>query len=211
MPEGRCAAALSPSPVAEVVNVAKSDQMPETVLPTPEALLRLCAAAAPEPWYPKVYAQTSGVPRDSLDVPLNELRLASLVRLTEWQKDRSQGYALTDSGHEVLNNPALLAKFRAGIPLPLAKPLPVEPPLSTGGTTPLERGEKAIKSLYEPEPPRMAPVLIVINLVVYILSFIDALRRGVPVDIFVSTGDVTSLHNLARCVPSICSTASGGV
>src|SRR6516162_9893125 len=117
--------------------------MSESVLPTHEALLRLCAAAAPKPWYPKVYAQTSGVPRDSLDVPLNELRLAGLIRLTEWEKGTGQGYVLTDFGAEVLKNPVHLAQLQAGQSQPVAPPEPPEEAAEKEQPTTFERGEAA--------------------------------------------------------------------
>ena len=84
--------------------------MPDSVLPTHEALLRLCALAAPKPWHPRLYARESGVPRDSLDSPLNDLRLAGLVRLTDWEKGSGQGYVLTEQGEEMLKNPVALAQ-----------------------------------------------------------------------------------------------------
>ena len=48
------------------------------------AVLKLCAASAPAPWYPRAYATLLGVERDSLDPFLDQLRLGGLIRLTEW-------------------------------------------------------------------------------------------------------------------------------
>jgi hypothetical protein len=48
-----------------------------------EAILRLCAAAAPKPWYPRLYTEETGVSRDSLDPHLERLRLGGLIQLTE--------------------------------------------------------------------------------------------------------------------------------
>ena len=58
------------------------------------AILRLCAGTAPNPWYPKLYCQETGVARDSLDVPLERLRLGGMIHLTEWVEGAGQGYAL---------------------------------------------------------------------------------------------------------------------
>ena len=57
--------------------------MPESSLNPLESILRLCAAKAPDPWYPSTYAKETGTPRDSLDPYLDQLRMAGLVRLTE--------------------------------------------------------------------------------------------------------------------------------
>ena len=69
-----------------------------------ESVLRLIAGAGPGPWYPKVHAESSGVDRDSLDAPLEKLRLAGMVRLTDWVKDHGQGYVLTPEGMTALND-----------------------------------------------------------------------------------------------------------
>jgi rhomboid protease GluP len=174
--------------------------MADTVLPTHEALLRLCAAAAPAPWYPKVYAQTSGVPRDSLDAPLNELRVSGLVRLTEWVKGVGQGYALTELGEQVLRNPVLLAQLRSGgappTPVQAGAPAPAEEPPAAGEPTTYERGEKARAALYEPEPPRVMPVLLLLNLLAFAISFAVAVRGGVPIHQFIGQGDIKTLHEV---------------
>ncbi len=74
-----------------------------------ESILRLCAAKAPDPWYPSGYAKETGTPRDSLDPYLDQLRMAGLVRLTDWVSGHGQGYALTPAGEDVLKNPRQLA------------------------------------------------------------------------------------------------------
>ena len=50
-----------------------------------ESLLRQCLATEPGPWYPRDYALSSGLDRESFYGPLNDLRIASLVQLSEWQ------------------------------------------------------------------------------------------------------------------------------
>ena len=55
-----------------------------------EIILRDCAEAAPQPWYPAAYVQATGVPRDALDSSLDQLRLGGLVRLTDWVKDQGR-------------------------------------------------------------------------------------------------------------------------
>src|SRR5919204_6537911 len=88
--------------------------MPESAPHPLEEILQQCAAAEPEPWYPSVYAQATGISRDSLDPYLDRLRLGGLIRLTEWVQGRGQGYTLTSAGKEVLASPRELARLRAG-------------------------------------------------------------------------------------------------
>lgn len=166
--------------------------MPESVLPTHEALLQLCAAAAPKPWHPKVYARESGVPRDSLDSPLNDLRLAGLMRLTEWEKGWGQGYVLTEFGEQVLKNPAALAKFREGVHAVVRTHIispPEAPDSPPAPLTAFDRGEELRNALYYPEPPRVVPILILINMIAFAITFYMAIRADIPANRFASQGD----------------------
>ena len=60
-----------------------------------EILLRECQAASPQPWYPSEYAQQTGVVRATIEADLDRLRLAGLLRLSDWVKGKGQGYLLT--------------------------------------------------------------------------------------------------------------------
>src|SRR5947209_20605931 len=97
--------------------------------PTPDDLLRQCAASAPAPWFPSDYARTAGVPRDDLDEPLAALRLGGLVRIEGWEAGRGQGYVLTDAGRAAVAGPPAAAS-------PVDRPAP-----RTGRATAWHRGE----------------------------------------------------------------------
>ncbi len=170
--------------------------MPDTVEPTHEALLRLCLAVDPKPWYPRIYARTSGVNRDSLDIPLNDLRLAGLIQLTEWEAGIGQGYILTDLGKEVLQNSAFLEQFKASLQTPPAETSPeAQPPGEPDAPTTYQRGETARKGYYEPEPPRVMPVLLILNLLTFGAAFVVAIRMGKPLNDFIFNGDAEVLHS----------------
>src|SRR5262249_50096678 len=104
-----------------------------------EAILRQCAEAAPQPWYPSTYAQATGVPRDRLDADLDLLRLGGLVHLTDWVQGKGQGYALTDTGREVLQSPRLLARLRSGSVPVFRDEAPPPPERAEGQPTTWER------------------------------------------------------------------------
>ena len=93
-----------------------------------EIILRECAAARPQPWYPSEYARATGVPRAPLDDALDELRANGLVHLTPWVEGHGQGYQLTQHGMEVLVQPRLLARLRQGQVTPAPAERPVETP-----------------------------------------------------------------------------------
>ena len=86
--------------------------MADSSVHTLESFLRHCAGADPAPWYPSQYARATGADRDSLDEPLGRLRLAGLIRLTDWEQGKGQGYALTEAGRALLANPRALARLR---------------------------------------------------------------------------------------------------
>lgn len=71
-----------------------------------EKLLQLIAESAPNPWYPSQYVRATGIDRDSLDLPLEKLRLNGLVQLTDWVQGLGQGYILTLEGRQFLHQPA---------------------------------------------------------------------------------------------------------
>jgi membrane associated rhomboid family serine protease len=79
-----------------------------------EAILRMCAATAPRPWYPRLYAQSVGMSRDDLYEYLEDLWLDGLVRKAEGSPETGPGLTLTPAGREVLNDPAALRRLKEG-------------------------------------------------------------------------------------------------
>src|SRR5271167_4554620 len=90
--------------------------MMTTPIPSSDAVLRLCAAADPAPWFPSEYARTSGTDRDALDEPLNQLRLTGMIQIRGWEAGRGQCYILTDAGRAAAADPRAR---RTGIVNPL--------------------------------------------------------------------------------------------
>jgi membrane associated rhomboid family serine protease len=158
-----------------------------------ELLLRECQAAAPQPWYPADYAQQTGVARDAIDADLDRLRLAGLLRLSDWVQGKGQGYVLTSEGGDVLENPRYLERLRAEGAAPLPAPAPLQPP-KTGATT-WERGEAVRAALLQPTRPTVTITLIVLNLVVFFYGCLLASQRGLPLNQFVMGGDARIAHD----------------
>src|SRR5256885_4240371 len=145
--------------------------------PVRETLLRQCLAADPRPWYPKEYAEATGSDRESLYGPLNDLRLANLVQLTEWVQGKGQGYVITPLGKEVLNDPQVLAHLRDGKPLASVGAAPAEPKAEPAGTW-FERGEAARQAFYTPGVARVVFFLLAVNVFSFFVSLIVAAREG---------------------------------
>jgi membrane associated rhomboid family serine protease len=163
-----------------------------------EAVLRECAAAHPFPWYPADYVQATGVPRDTLDTCLDQLRLAGLLRLTDWVQQRGQGYALTEHGEAVLHNRRQMAALRSGRPPDAPAPRPEPEPRGT----PMARGEAVRAALTDDRKPVVTQWLLYLNIGVFLLGGALAVQQGrnlsqYLVGIFGDTRDVMGLwHDL---------------
>ena len=101
--------------------------MAETTENPLELILQLCPPRRRIPWYPSAYAKAAGIDRDSLDPHLDRLRLAGLIRLTDWMPGTGQGYVLTPAGKELVANPRAMGLLRAGNLRFEVKPPTVEP------------------------------------------------------------------------------------
>jgi membrane associated rhomboid family serine protease len=207
--------------------------LPTTAPPTPGDVLRRIAGADGTPWFPSDYAKESGVPRDDLNDPLNDLRNAGLVIVLDWVKGRGQGYGLTPDGQRAAADPAALARALAADLPPLApRDVPVAhpelPPAQTrdpGGLTTFDRGELARQALFSPRPPVVTPFLILANLAWFAVGMVIAWRtpgggvgaylRGWENAVLIKLGgvygealtDVTGWWRLAAC----CFAHAGGL
>ncbi|HZU37861.1 MAG TPA: rhomboid family intramembrane serine protease [Gemmataceae bacterium] len=147
--------------------------------PPLERILRACAAAAPEVWYPADYARAQGVNRDDLDPYLDQLRLSGLIRLTDWVQGRGQGYALTPAGAETLESPKQLARLRQGqLPTPKGQPA-VPARRSNLGASRWERGEAAREAFLTRTVPSVTFTLIALNVIWFLFGLLLAQRAGV--------------------------------
>ncbi len=142
--------------------------MPESSVHPLESILRMCAAAAPGPWYPSTYAKETNTPRETLDPFLDQLRMAGLVRLTDWVAGHGQGYALTPAGEDVLKNPRQLARLAAGKWSPPKEERGNRQPAT--GSTPWERGEAVREALLYPLQPKVTFALMIINIVSFVFQ-----------------------------------------
>ncbi len=82
-----------------------------------EVVLRLIAAAAPQPWYPRLHAEKSGFPLDRLHYFVEHLWLDGLLRKGGGTPETGGGVLLSPAGEEVLRDPEALQRLRAGEPL----------------------------------------------------------------------------------------------
>jgi membrane associated rhomboid family serine protease len=147
-----------------------------------ETILRQCAGTAPEPWYPSSYAKSNGVQRDSLDEPLNRLRLAGLIQITDWVKDKGQGYVLTPDGQQLLLSPRDLERLQGGqLPSRRAE-AEVHPIVSAAPASAWERGEAIRDMLGTPTRALITKVLLTLTILNFIVGMVVAQNYGLEID-----------------------------
>jgi membrane associated rhomboid family serine protease len=162
-----------------------------------DQFLRLIATAMPQPWYPADFAKSFGVERSRIDPPLDDLRMAGLIELTPWISGKGQGYQLTNRGIDVTQSPRMMARIREGRLPKYQEEVPkyeVDPHLE--GTT-FGRGEMVRASLLNRVKPRVTQVLIAINILVFAVGLLIAMRNGFNrggFDRFLIGGDPEALH-----------------
>src|SRR4051794_9607 len=93
-----------PLRVGSLDDIASPGPPPTPPDPTPASVL-LAIAATDGSWFPSRYAAEARIARDRLDEPLAELRVAGLVRVSEWVRGVGQGYALTPEGRAAASDP----------------------------------------------------------------------------------------------------------
>ncbi len=82
-----------------------------------ESILHLCEAAAPEPWYPRLFAKQNGVDPRELGQCLEELWLSGLIERSDGGPEKGPAITLTREGQRVLLEPEALKRLRAGEPV----------------------------------------------------------------------------------------------
>ncbi|HTU92754.1 MAG TPA: rhomboid family intramembrane serine protease [Gemmataceae bacterium] len=82
-----------------------------------ETILRLCAAAAPEPWYPRLFAKQEGVDPHALGQCLEDLWMSGLIERGDGGPQKGPAITLTREGQRILLDPEALRRLRAGEPV----------------------------------------------------------------------------------------------
>jgi rhomboid protease GluP len=143
-----------------------------------EAILRLCAAAAPVPWYPKRAAADLGLTESDLSAFVEQLRSGGLISRTDAVRDYGRGYVLTPAGVHALQDPGDLEWLRRGhVPPPrsaLAEPAATLP----------EREQAVRMSLLAPFTAYVTYGLIAVNVAVFLWGMYLGQRQGIRFESF---------------------------
>lgn len=144
-----------------------------------EAILRLCADAAPGPWYPRLYAKQTGADRHVLALCLEELSLEGLIRKEAGTGETGPAISLTDEGERVLLDPEALQRLRSGEPL-----------------SPGNRGTIIRQALRERSRPFVTVLLVLLNVVVFAGGWYVARQHGIDSEFLRGDQRVRAVHQL---------------
>ena len=139
-------------------------------VPTVVSVLRAITAAG-GPWFPARFAAEAGVPRDSLDEPLAELRVAGLVQVAEWVRGIGQGYALTPDGETAATDATVFDRLKQAAGAPTAAPRANAGGADTGAEEPRDP-ELALN------PPIVVPVLLMANAAWFFVCAVKSIMWG---------------------------------
>jgi membrane associated rhomboid family serine protease len=143
-----------------------------------EMVLRECAAARPQPWYPSDYASQTGVPREALNTSLDHLRMGGLIRLTDWVQGKGQGYTLTAAGERVLDRPRLLGRLRDGEVPAVRAAEPAAAPWQEHKPPGWERAKAVKAALLDSSRPLVTLGLLAANVLVFLVGLQLASQKG---------------------------------
>ena len=168
--------------------------MPEASTDMMLAILRACQPVGQSPLYPSQYVKETGIDRALLDQGLDQLRLAGLIRLTDWQAGLGQGYALTEDGMEARQQGQDLKRW-------LHRPKSVPAAAQKVQQTPWEKGEMVREALSKPTPPLATMILLLLNILVFVAGMGLALTQEISLDAYLSgrqgqnrTGRLDQVH-----------------
>jgi membrane associated rhomboid family serine protease len=136
-----------------------------------EAVLRMCADAAPNPWRPERYARRSGVPLRDLNAILKQLWDQGLLEKAPGDPEDGPGLRLSNKGWQVVNDRQALQRLCANDGF-ASDPRP--------GAGPIDARRKAVfESLRSTRRPYVTWLMLAVNLLVFLAGGVLAYQKDV--------------------------------
>jgi rhomboid protease GluP len=126
-----------------------------------ESILRMCAAAAPEPWYPRLFVKQEGVNPQAVSHCLEELWISGLIERADGGPEKGPAISLTREGQRVLLDPESLRRLRADEPL-----------------SPNDRAAIIRQVLHGRTRPQITLLLLVVNVLIFLIGYHRADKAG---------------------------------
>lgn len=139
--------------------------MSEDSLHPVETILHLCAAAAPEAWYPRLFVKQEGVDPQALSRCLEELWMSGLIERGDGGAEKGPAITLTRQGQRVLLDPESLRRLRAGEPLSFS-----------------DRAAVIRQALRDRMRPSITYLLLALNVLIFVAGYLLADKIGAATD-----------------------------
>jgi rhomboid protease GluP len=137
-----------------------------------ETILHLCAAAAPEPWYPRLYVKQEGVDSQALAHHLEELWMSGLIERADGGPEKGPAISLTREGQRVLLDPDALQRLRDGRPVSRH-----------------DRGALIRQALHGRLRAGITTVLVLLNVMVFFWGYLEARENKIDTDFLRGAAD----------------------
>jgi rhomboid protease GluP len=137
-----------------------------------ETILQLCAAAAPEPWYPRLYVKQEGVDSQALAHQLEDLWMSGLIERADGGPEKGPAISLTREGQRVLLDSESLQRLRAGQPI-----------------SRYDRGSYIRQALYGRMRAGVTTALILLNVMVFFWGYLEARDKKIDADFLRGAAD----------------------
>jgi membrane associated rhomboid family serine protease len=145
--------------------------MTERTLDAIETILNECAAAAPEPWYPRLFAREMGIEWEKLEFWMVELWERGYLEKTASEPGKGAGCTLTPAGEQLRRDDAAREELRQDVASPVRSAKEV-------GTS-REARRLAIEATLRSTPwPVLNRVILGLNLLVFGGGLLLAFQRG---------------------------------
>jgi rhomboid protease GluP len=146
-----------------------------------ETILRLCAAAAPEPWYPRLYIAQEGVDPSIVRHCLEELWMSGLIERADGGPEKGPAISLTQEGQRVLLDPESLQRLRMGQPI-----------------SRMDRGGHIRKALYGRARAVVTLLLILFNVLIFAWGYFAACDKNIGNDFLRGVAEEREKQNVLQ-------------
>src|SRR5262249_51808731 len=126
--------------------------------------------------------------------PLEKLRLANLIRLTEWVQGSGQGYVLTPEGMQALKEGKTQAYVRDGA---AARPMPFPKPRQSPRWSAWDRGEEIREVFLNPPNAVVAKTILFVNVLLFLAGLYAASQANVPANLYLYSSGLDEQQAIA--------------
>lgn len=150
--------------------VAEGNSMPASNHDVSFHVLLACANKGPEGFFPRVDGDGVDLDRAQIDTALDMLRLGGFIEIADWNAQKGQGYRATEAGKQAAVRPELLRR-----PAAVKEPNDIDRSIRR---TAWDEAEEIRRAVLTPPTAIVTPILIAINVIVYLWQGYFSLQHG---------------------------------